>query len=333
MIKIYKKCEKSIENPMGTIEIDIENYNNPFLLCISSQEKDNKSVFGLIKEGARAARVRTTDEYAAGYKIDEMPVDFLGIKFDEGNNNYNLCDFIYDFLKRDNNIVKQARKINFFTYCNATRIYVELEKQLKEKLSNDGYSEKEISEILSQISLISIGSKVDISKISAAAIIFKDANDREIFDNTSKIAMKKMNMLDRETYIGYLGNDKAPAIFTYNGSGNHELREYFKDDSVIKCPLCAAVSTVLDNSISNTKSDDFIPISSKLLLQVAREYNGEFENNDSLFEKMDNKINYNNTPKYTIEDEKQLLEQEKQYLEIIKERLVLSKEEKNINIK
>lgn len=318
MIKIYKKCEKSTDNLFGIKEIDLDNYNKPFLLCISAQEKDDKSVFGIIKEGARAARVRTTDEYAAGYKIDEMPIDFLGLKFDN-KEGMNLSDFIYGFLKKDDNIKKQARKINFFTYCNATKIYVELEKQLKEKLINDGYTEIEVIDILSQISLISIASKIDISKINASSILFKDVNDREVYDSISKIASKKMNELDRETYIGRLSGKNAPIIFTYNGTGEHELKEYFKEECVIKCPICAVTKVVLDNSILNTVSDELIPISSQLLLRAARTYNGEFEDNKTLFEKLDNTITYNNTPKYSIEEETILKEQEKEYLEIIKQ--------------
>jgi 3-dehydroquinate synthase len=81
MLRVFKKCEKSIDKLYGVKEIvDFENYDEPFLMCISSQDSIDKSVFGLIKEGARAARVRTSDEIAAGFKIDEMPIDFLGIK-------------------------------------------------------------------------------------------------------------------------------------------------------------------------------------------------------------------------------------------------------------
>ncbi len=300
MIKIYKKCEKSIDNVRGIEEIDLDNYDKPFLLCIAAEGTD-KSTFGVIKEGARAARVKTTDEFAAGYKIDEMPVDFLGLKFDN-EKGISLSEFMYMFLKRGNDIKKQARKINFFTYCNATKIYVEVEKQLKEKLINDGYTEKEVIDILSQISLISIASQIDISKVNASSIIFKDVNDIEVYDSISKIASRKMNQLNRETYIGNLSGNNAPSIFTYNGTGEHELKEYFKEESIIKCPICAVVKTVLNNSYLNANSDELIPISSQLLLRVARAYNGEFESNDILFERLDSEITFDNTPKYSKEE-------------------------------
>ena len=54
MIEIYKKCEKSIDNKYGIEKIDnLDELRKPFLMCLSSTEDDN-SVFGLIKEGARA---------------------------------------------------------------------------------------------------------------------------------------------------------------------------------------------------------------------------------------------------------------------------------------
>ena len=55
MIQIFRKREKSIENPQGCEELtDFENYDRPFMMCLSSQDLIDNSVFGLIKEGARA---------------------------------------------------------------------------------------------------------------------------------------------------------------------------------------------------------------------------------------------------------------------------------------
>ena len=198
MISIYKKCEKSIENPYGIIEL--KELERPFLMCISAQGQMDKSVFGIIKEGARAARVRTSDEYAAGYKIDEMPVDFLGIKYTsetlkDKKNNELVNDFLLPFLLKDNdinNIKKRARMMNFFTYCNGTQIYATFEKRLKDKLIENGISEKDVNDILSQIGVISIASEVDTTKIMANTILFKDANDGEVMDQTSRIALKRI---------------------------------------------------------------------------------------------------------------------------------------------
>ena len=330
MISIYKKCEKSLDNLRGVSKIeDLSSYDRPFLFCISPQESLDKSIFGTIKEGARAARVRTSDELAGGFKIEEMPVDFLGIKHDyktPGEDIDIVDDFLYPYLKRGTDIKKQARKMNFFTYCNATVVYKNIEEKLKSRLLNDGYSENDIKEILSQISLVSIGSEVDISNIFASAIMFKDVNDGEVFDKISKIALKQMNLLGRETYAGFLKKDNSPAVFTYNGTGNHSLKEYFKDDSLIKCPISAVVSMLLLSSINNSQSDNFIPISSKLLLKRAMQYNTEFEKEgENLLDRLDSELTYG-AGRYTKEENMMLINLDKTYLKLIKAEMMLAQE-------
>ena len=86
MLKIYKKINKTISNTYGSYEIkNIKDINKPFLLCISGYDNYDKSLFGIIREGAHAARVYTTQEIAAGFKIEDMPIDFIGIRFEKDN--------------------------------------------------------------------------------------------------------------------------------------------------------------------------------------------------------------------------------------------------------
>jgi hypothetical protein len=296
MLQIYKKCEKSVNNPYGVKEIkDLANYDRPFLLCISAQDQIDKSVFGIIKEGARAARVRTSDELAGGFKIDEMPLDFLGIKYTYSNIKDKKAsslvdDFLYPFLLRGVDIFKQARKINLFVYCNAANVYVQAEKRLKELLLKDGYLESEIKDILSQIGLISIASEIDISRTHATSILFKDANDSDVYDRNSKIASDRMISSNRMSYVGRIGNNSL--FFGYNGSGEHELKEYLKDDNLVKPSLCSAVSYLVESSILNSMVDELIPINRDQLLKRVRLFNGEFEENKGLLDNIDLHLNY-----------------------------------------
>ncbi len=81
MLSIYKKCEKSLSNPSGIVEItNINELSKPFLLCISAQDIIDKSIYGIMREGAQAARVCTSQEDAP-FKLSSIPVDFLGIRF------------------------------------------------------------------------------------------------------------------------------------------------------------------------------------------------------------------------------------------------------------
>ena len=334
MLNVYRKCEKSLDNLYGIEEIeDLESYDKPFLLCISAQDNNPKSVFGLIKEGARAARVRTSDELAGGFKIDEVPLDFLGIKYDFKNikdkKHKSLLDnFIYPFLTKESNLKKQARKINFFTYCNATNVYVELEKGLKEKLKNDGYSEEYINEVISQISLVSIGSEIDISKVSATSVVIKDVNDREIYDKVSKICYKKMERLNRNSIVERISDNVL--AYAYNGTGEHSLEEYFKDVCMCKSPLCACVSFLVENSIKNNESNELISIDQKQLLKRLVRYNGEFEDIDKLLDKIDDNIDYGSVSKYKKEEHEILCKLDKAYKKLAATKRFLDTEQKEL---
>ncbi len=337
MLQIYRKCEKSLDNPYGIMEIEHpEDIDKPFLLCISSQDLIDKSVFGLIKEGARAARVRTSDEYAGGFKIEDVPAYFLGVKYKMNNikdhkSGSLLNDFIYPFLTKTKDfkeIQKRARMMNFFTYCNATNVYVELEKGLKEKLNKDGFSEKEIDEILSQVSLISIASEVDVSKLSATTVLFKDANDREVYDFISKTALKKMEQIARDAIIGNLKSNGNVLTYVYNGTGDHELKEYLKDVNIVKSSLCAVVSKLLDNSIKNMDEEELIPIDGKEVLKTLIRYNGEFQGTDIYLKRIDDEIDYKGCKKYTKSEHDLLCKLDQAYKQQLKTKQQLENETK-----
>lgn len=332
MFTVYKKCEKSLDNLHGVVEVENPSeLDKPFLFCLAAQESYEKSVFGVIKEGARAARVRTTDEYAGGFKIDEMPVYFLGAlykrnKLKDERETSILNDFIYPFIKKGKDVdemVKRARMINFLTYCDATKVYVELEKRLIEKLSHDGLSEEDINKIVSQIGVVSIASEVDISKLHANTILFKDANDREVFDFISKTALKKMEQIGREAIIGSLKANGTVTTYVYNGTGEHELKAYFDDETIVKSSLCAAVSKLLENSVKNMHSDKLIPLSSRELLQTVMRYSGEFISTSELLTRLDGELSYNGTPRYTKSEDEMLSKLDESYKQLIKARSAL----------
>ncbi len=322
MLSVYKKCEKSIDNPYGIKEMT--KLEKPFLMCISAQGQMDKSVFGIIKEGARAARVRTSDEYAAGYKIDEMPIDFLGIKYThetikDKKNNELVKDYLLPFLLKDNdinNIKRRARMMNFFTYCNGTQLYLTIEKRLKDSLLENGFNEKDVNDILSQIGVISIASEIDLTKANATSILFKDANDIEVMDKTSRIALKRIEEMGRECLIGSLKKGTNAIAYVYNGIGEHDLKEYLKDDRIVKSSLCAIVCELLQNSIRNSNSEKLIPISSNELLKVVVKNNSEFIGIEEMMKKIDASIDYGTASKYTKEEDILLKKLDKAYKKI-----------------
>lgn len=321
MFTIYRKCEKSLDNLHGIKEIEsVEDIDKPFLFCLAAQELLEKSVFGVIKEGARAARVRTSDELAGGFKIDEMPVYFLGAlhkrdKFKDKRETSLLDDYIYPFIIKGKDIqemIKRARMINFFLYCDATRVYVNLEQKLIEKFKADGLSDKDIKSIISQIGVVSIASEVDVSKNLATTMLFKDANDREVFDYISKTSLKKMEQIGREAIVGSLKSNGNAGTFVYNGTGEHQLKEYFDEETIVKSALSAVVSKLLTNSVKNMNSDTFTPITSRELVQTALRYSGEFTKTSEQLDRLDSELDYG-VSRYTESEHELMTQLDKSY--------------------
>ena len=84
MITIYNKIEKSMDNTSGfQVVPQIEMLERPFLLCISAKNNLSKSIYGMMREGAQAARLQTTQGPAGRFKLNEFPVDILGIRFEK----------------------------------------------------------------------------------------------------------------------------------------------------------------------------------------------------------------------------------------------------------
>ncbi len=331
MLKVYKRIEKSLDNPFGILEVDnLKDLNKPFLMCLSAQENLAKSVFGMIKMGANAARVNTTEEYAAGFKIEEFPVDFLGVRFekdDKYQKSYEeIAELLYSFLlgngsKTIDKIKKNARRINFMTYCDGTLTYAKLEKIIEEKLTEDGFSESNISEILSQISLLAIGTMADTSNLHSTSVTFIDTNDSEICTERTAIYKKLLQEKQKKSIYGNLRNNNA--LYIFEGSGKHSLKEYFKNDNSAKPAICSVVAQFLQNSIDNEHQDNLDNISIEDALQQLSIYGEESDNSLSLIRKLDEALNYSGAPKYTVDEAKIRHELDISYQSVQKMRLQL----------
>ena len=316
MIKVYKKCEKSLDNPHGIVEI--KSLDKPFLMCLSAQDMMEKSVFGIIKEGARSARVRTSDELAGGFKIDELDIDFLGVLYKREDIKDKKSDELVDKFffplfenKSLEEMKKQARKMNFFIYCNGVSDFIKIENKLHSKFLSLGLTEEESKSVLSQISLVAIATEINVSKITATTVVYKDVNDSEVFDYISKIGDKNMQSLGRETFISKF--TKSVLTYTYNGTGNHELKEYFNDSTPVKSALSAIVSKLIENSIKNEHSKELIPISIDYLLPILRKNNSEFFSSESILSQLDESLDYGVSSRYSKEEHELLVKLDQAY--------------------
>ena len=311
MIKIYKKINKTINNLYGSCEItNINDLNKPFLLCLSESSNYDKSIFGIIREGAHAARVYTTQENAAGFNLEEMPIDFLGMKIIEKQKEETKDDelskgFLLPFLKLHglniNAVKKQARKINLFTFDNGCIIYKKAEKDLFSKLCKEGFSKKEVGEILSQISLTALGTKEDLSDLYATNIRFIDLcnikTQNEQLRECASVLMKK-----KTPSMFYPVGKKNSYDYLFLGEGKHAAKDYLKDTCPAKSAISAVVSFFLENSLENLNSKHFIEISRDEMLDPLYYYGSHRESLEATLTHLDDKIKYENAPKYTIEE-------------------------------
>lgn len=304
MLTVYKKVEKTMENTGGIIEIsNPDELSRPFLFCISAQDNYDKSIYGIIREGAQAARVYTTQEMAAGFRIDDMPIDFLGFRFvrDDmyGNNYEEIVDkFLFPYLIGAGNrsfdeIKRQVRKMNFMTYCNGTITYEKIEARLEQKLKSMGYTVDEIDSILSQVSLTAIGTDVDIGEIKATTVAFIDVNDDEILTSATSSYVGILKEKGCKSFYGRRGRN---ILYIYDGSGIHSLKEYFADNRVVKPAICGVVAYLLENSIA----ENLVQISRQTVVKQLQKYADETKVPSVLLEILDNGLSYNNSRRYTV---------------------------------
>ena len=311
MLKIYKKINKTISNTYGSIEINnIKNLNKPFLLCLSGYNNYDKSIFGIIREGAHAARVYTTQEKAAGFKIETMPIDFLGVRFEKDehfNENYQelSANFLLPYLEmhgiNQHAIEKQARRINLFTFDNGIITYKKTEKELYKGLEKDGFSSEIIEKILSQITVIALGTNEDLSDMLATNIKFIDLNDKE----TQTIALEEYRtvLITKRTCSMYVPERNKNA-FTYYflGSGKHVAKEYLKDECMAKTAISAITSLFLQNSLANRKTQKLLTISKEEMVDPLYYYGANLYPIDRTLCLLDQEIKYDQAPKYTQEE-------------------------------
>lgn len=342
MLSIYKKVEKKDDNLYGAISISGIEIKKPFLLCLSAQDNYNKSVFGIIKEGARAARVYTTDEIGACFKIDDFPIDFLGVKFTSDEmykSNYDeiVDTFLYPFLigngsRTIEEIKKYARKINLMTYCDGTQTYKNIEQRLIGKLKNCSISDENIKEIIRQISVIAIGTMVDTSDLMATVVTFVDVNDVEI--STEQTILYKNILAERQqkSLFGVVRNSNN-IMYVYEGTGKHSLKEYFEDRTIVKPAICSVISRIIENTILNTKQKGLISLSLGELIEKLKMYGVETETSISLMEKLDRTISYDNSPKYSLGEIKLRQQLDSSYKDLLKTKKQLEDSERELQRK
>lgn len=306
-MNIYEKKSKSINNPYGTEEVKINPLEDPCLLCISAQTMIPKSVFGMIREGMDIARLRTSKQTTTQYDIKDFPIKFLGIgkKSPQDDIATELVDdFFVPLLQEENSKVeinlakKKFRNINILTYCDGTRTYSDAEKLLQERMKGLGYSKEEQQEILSQISLTSLASIEDTSKLCATSLNIIDVNDQEL--NTPFLEKLKAILLKNNTKEQIATYHDGSAIFFYEKDGYHSLKNFLQNNNPMKLAASINVVSSLQNSLINKTRDELLPLQLKKQQEKIRNLsNIDKKTVEDKLEDFDKSIDYPSAKRYS----------------------------------
>lgn len=327
MITIYNKIDKSREDTTGyEVVPSFDSVERPFLMCLSAQNNYSKSIYGMMREGAQAARLLTSQGVGGRFKANDFPIDILGVRFkrdDKYHQEYTeLADrFIYPFLFRRGRdveqIKKQARKMNFITYCDGAITYKEIEDRLEVLLKRDGYSETDIHDILSNVSLVALETNVETGSLHATSVAFVDVNDDEIESSKSDSYKELLQSQPYSSMFAPLGQTNG-ILYIYDGRGFHNVKEFFRDGNIAKPAVSSVVSLFLENSLKNEHCDEVVPIEIADVLNQLSVYADESVSPKELLDKLDKELSYDGAPRYTEGEAKLRMELDDVYKTLTK---------------
>ncbi len=302
MITLYKRTNKTLDNPRGAKEIlDGENpFLKPCLLCLSAQEKYDKSVFGIAKIGASLARVRVRNNYNAGFDIDETPINFLASRLSTREEDIKkfVDKYFVPLISRDgykidvNSACKAVRNINILTYCDGFEKASMMGEYLCSRMEELEYTPEEIEEIVRQIVVVPIATNLIKGTEKFSVLSFKDVYDDEVYSPSDDQFVESM---DTERFVSY-----SPTVhsYYYKGDGKHDLKKYAFDDDVMKYVTYVIVN-ILENSVDSHRSHSVIPININDVFAKMKDLSSIKASKEDILFQLDKRVRYAGTPKLT----------------------------------
>lgn len=289
--RLYEKVPKSDEYEFG-LKL-LEQSENPFkdgpclvsMIAIAMWEKD---INGALNQGMEALRLRTNHNENSGIGLEDFqgkilsvaygePSEKAGIKGKKMSNGIsrkeNLDDeftkkYLFPLIEDDGKKIdvlqamRNMRNVNLMTYCGATGSALRMEECLKNRMNELGYSEQEISQIQSQMCVIGYATDikmrrefVDKKKVESTCISVGDVNDPDVSASQSIREKAKMS---GPVYFG-------EGYYFHYGNGEHSLKGYILQDPSLSAVISSVLTKAVSNSIENTKSTEFKPITKELL--------------------------------------------------------------------
>lgn len=332
MIELYKKTRKSLENPLGSKKI--ENGENPFkkpvILCISAQDHIDKSVFGITKNCMSFARLRTSSDENARFKVEDFPASFLSIRKNTSNDvekedeaiNQFVDEYFDEIIMKSGEkipveqIQKNLRNINMVSYCNGTMRALKIVNEIQKRMEKAGYSNEEINNSISQISLVTLSTEMKLENEKCTIVDFRDLKDEEIehINLTRQMVENTLNSPINECMTKL--TEKNRAEYTFIGTGEHRVAQFKTDGKALPAVVSKVLGNSIENSIENEKSHIFKPLSIDNMIDGTDNIISEAENGktrNDLIKEVDNSLYYGGAPKYSENECKLLNESDMLY--------------------
>lgn len=293
MYVLYEKVPKSEEYPNGIKRIEPD--TNPFesgpcLISLVALAGNVSHANGALNRGLEALRLQTSKNVNTGISMEDIDCRVFSLLYDEPNEvgttkhfeptpegDFEFAEkYILPLITKDgqkidtSEAMKKLRNINFLTYCNATRIPYRMEQYLKEKMGELSYSDEEIANILSQVCVIGYGTETKVKNLKegitfdSTNISVIDCNDQEVGDCYNPRGFKDALAERKIIYF------KKENVCFVNASGIHSTDSYIMKDPHLSSLIASFVTSAVENSIVNSKSDTFVPLSYSFLLDSTK---------------------------------------------------------------
>lgn len=325
MVTLYKKVDKTKENLYGFDVLNKDDISllKPTMICLSAQASYSKSIFGIVREGMRAARLRTSQGVAGKYALNDFPINFVGVHYDykgNGLGNDLAQDYFLPLISQNGQKIniKQAKQnmhnLTIMTYCDGILEYFVLEETLTNLMQEIGYTSLEIKEILQELTIIGVLTMRDMANCLATSFQIVDVNDNEIFDEATPSLIESLQK--QETNHDFIKTSDNSGIYYFNGNGEHSIKSLFKDNYLPHALIVAIVSQSLTRSIDKRHEFSFDNMQ-EMIASIINHYQVGYAPNEILKD-LDEQIYYPGSRK--------LSNFECEYLDIIDE---LSRKTKN----
>lgn len=281
MVTMFQKIVKSKKNLFGFQELRKEDKPllNPTMICLSAQARHAKSVYGIVREGMQAARLRTTQDRAAKYDLANFPVQFVGMSYDYQNKSFEdsiAQDYFLPILSNYGTRLpleqakQNMRNITFMTYCDGVRIYKDFEISLVKSLQELKYSNDEIKEIMQELVLVAVETMQDTSTCLATSFQLVDTQDTEIWELGTKALIDGLEK--QNTNHDFIRTGNHHGIYYYNGSGSHSIKAFFQTGNLANSIISIIVSQSLTRSIKHNNEFSFESVQ-KMINSIIKHHN------------------------------------------------------------